>query len=521
MILSPDILKAYNKARTNTDKSLACHAPTLNLNFEQNGNVRACCYNSLHILGKWPEQSIQQIWEGAKANELRQYIRNNDFGGGCDICGKMLEAGNYQGVRARYYDEFAVTPLSSPIEFIKSKIEKKVVYPKVMEFELSNQCNLECVMCNGYFSSSIRKNREKLPAIHSPYTKEFVDQLEPFIPHLTDAKFLGGEPFMIDIYLDIWERMLKRNPNIRIHITTNGTFLNNRIKELLEGLRAGIILSVDSITKDTYQKIRVNGNYEKVMENMEYFVAYTRRKKTFISMAACPIIYNWKELPQMLDFCIEKNIALYFNAVFYPVELSLREQPIALLKEIIPYLEGFCKKENGLGNSQGPYNLSVRAYNDYIKLLKGWLYEREEVQAQEDILLNTTAQSNALIEDTTDVWSLEIISKVLSLLTNPQQKDFGSVQIRLQQKLARLLVLTPQGMLHQSLGCYVGFTSVNVEADHEFEQKIKAICDLVEQHPQRNEILTQMATADPIQFATIIKGRDLTELQQDMAQYFN
>jgi MoaA/NifB/PqqE/SkfB family radical SAM enzyme len=199
----------------------------------------------------------------------------------------MLEAGNYHGVRARYYDEFAPNTLGPRLNYLKQSLGGAVPYPRVMEFELSNTCNLECIMCNGYFSSSIRKNREHLPPIESPYNDKFVDELDEFIPHLTDAKFLGGEPFMIDIYLSIWERIRKLNPNIRIHITTNGTFLNNRIKDLLEGLKAGIILSIDSVNKETYPKIRVNGSYDKVMENLEYFRDYTKRKSTFLSMAAC------------------------------------------------------------------------------------------------------------------------------------------------------------------------------------------------------------------------------------------
>jgi MoaA/NifB/PqqE/SkfB family radical SAM enzyme len=89
------------------------------------------------------------------------------------------------------------------LQSVKHKIFGGVVMPKVMEFELSNECNLECVMCNGSFSSSIRKNREKLPPIISPYNDDFVNELDAFIPHLTDAKFLGGEPFMIEIYLKI------------------------------------------------------------------------------------------------------------------------------------------------------------------------------------------------------------------------------------------------------------------------------------------------------------------------------
>jgi MoaA/NifB/PqqE/SkfB family radical SAM enzyme len=376
MILNKQTLGHYASARINTYKSIVCHAPFVNLNFEQNGNVRACCYNREEILGKWPAQSIRHIWHGSQANLLRKRIRNNDLGGGCTECGKMIEAGNFQGVRARYFDDNAPDNLATRILHLKNQLIGGIDYPRVMEFELSNKCNLECIMCNGYFSSSIRKNREKLSPVHSPYNEQFVNELDEFIPHLTDAKFLGGEPFMIDIYLSIWERILALKPEIRIHITTNGTFLTDRVKDLLEGLNAGIIVSIDSVVKETYEKIRVNGNYERVMANLEYFRDYTSRKKTFISMAVCPIIYNWKELPGMLDFCLSKNIVLYFNVVFTPFELSLREQAIEMQQEILEYLEQHrIPMKEGL--AQTPRDLSIKAYNDFVKLLRSWLEERK------------------------------------------------------------------------------------------------------------------------------------------------
>ncbi len=371
MVLSSEVLHRFNKSRTNTDKSIVCHAPTVNLNFEQNGNVRACCYNSSHILGKWPKQSIKEIWMGDKLKELRGYILKNDLSAGCLTCGKIIQAGNYQGAKTKFYDEFVPGRLDYKIKRGLGKLAGNIAYPKVMEFELSNQCNLECIMCNGYFSSSIRKNREHLPPITSPYDDKFVEELEEFIPHLTDAKFLGGEPFMIDIYLKIWERIRQINPGIRIHITTNGTFLNERIKDLLEGLKVGIIVSIDSIVPDTYRSIRVNGNADKVMENLAYFKKYTLRKKTFLSIAACPMVNNWKELPMLLDFCVLQNIDLYFNAVFYPEELSLSARLPEYLKEVFSYLQQ--QKIPAIhGSIHTPRNRAIQSYTDFVHMVKGW-----------------------------------------------------------------------------------------------------------------------------------------------------
>lgn len=519
MIPGSDTINAYANSRTGTYKKVICHAPFVNLNFEQNGNVRACCYNTKHILGQWPRESIKQIWKGASANELRTYILKNNLGGGCAECGKMIEAGNYQGVRARYYDEFAPNSISTRVNYFRSSLTEHVPYPRVMEFELSNECNLECVMCNGYFSSSIRKNREKLPPIQSVYNDAFVDELEEFIPHLTDAKFLGGEPFMIDVYLKIWERILKIKPNIRIHITTNATFLNQRVKDLLEGLHAGIILSIDSVNPETYKRIRINGNFNKVMDNVEYFRDYTKRKKTFLSIAACPITYNWRELPELLDFCVKKNIALYFNAVFSPAEFSLREQSKEYLTEVISFLESQPLPARSGGNSS-PVNLSINAYQDFVLLLKGWLKEKQEEQMQVD--KSFSAIDTIFVEEQVADWTIDEVEQKLLAFAEVNGKGYIDKEVFLLNRISNLFIATPAGKLSDVINCYFKIYSLQNDVEMSVaNKKGKMISDMIENHPKRKEILLMMSKASPLQLAGSFYQTDIVLLEQQLQQFFN
>ncbi|MBK8698401.1 MAG: hypothetical protein IPN29_02155 [Saprospiraceae bacterium] len=162
------------------------------------------------MLGIYPRTSVKEAWYGAAADTLRQYMVDGNLDGGCKLCHLAIESGNYSGTKARYYDGYAHS-----IDYTKKngllkwfgKQSFKVLPPKVFEFELSNVCNLECVMCDGYFSSSIRQNREHLPPLSNPYDDKFVDERAEFLPGITDLKFLGGEPFLIDAYLKIWERV--------------------------------------------------------------------------------------------------------------------------------------------------------------------------------------------------------------------------------------------------------------------------------------------------------------------------
>ncbi len=381
-MLTAKQIESYNQVRLKNARNIICHAPFTSLNFEQNGNVSACCYNRSFSLGKIPDQSIDEIWKGAKANELRAYIKNNDLSGGCSACSEVIQSGNYQGTKAIYYDEFA--PKSNWFNDIKNKFQQaSLQMPRLFEFELSNSCNLECIMCNGYFSSAIRKNREHLPPIKNHYGDEFVEQLIPYLPYLTDVKFLGGEPFLIDIYYKIWDKIIQINPKIKVHITTNGSILNKKTKKYLEQLNAGIIVSIDSLNKENYEAIRINANLVEILQNVEYFIQYTQTKKTYLSFAICPIIQNRYDMPELLQFCNSKNIHIHFNTVWTPESTSLRFLDSQELKKVIDYYSEFTYESQT--NIQKENN---EKYHDYIAQLNTWLAEAEARNSSNENLSN-------------------------------------------------------------------------------------------------------------------------------------
>lgn len=370
-MLSKSTISKYDRFRAYTDKSLICHAPFVNLNFEQNGNITACCYNRKEVLGRYPQHSIADAWYGEAAETLRSYITQNDLRGGCSACGELLQAGNFGGTKALFYDEYAPRP-KNPLNLLFPNRNRALKAPKVFELEISNTCNLECGMCSGYFSSTIRKNREGLPPLPMVYDAAFVEQLKEFMPGLTDMKFLGGEPFLIDLYYDIWEEIIRSNPDMRVHITTNGSVLNQRGKRILERLKVGIILSIDSLNPNTYPKIRVGASYERVMENLRYFHELTRKKNTYLTIAACPMVNNWQDLPELLAFTNREQINLHFNVVWTPEELSLQSLPATKLDEVIAYL----KKNAPMPGNSTREKRNLRVYHDLISTLDFWLAEK-------------------------------------------------------------------------------------------------------------------------------------------------
>lgn len=266
--ISKNTIQEYNRTRTAPQLKYICHAPFTNLFFGYDGKIGVCCYNRLNILGTYPETGIIDAWNGDILKELRSKIKRYDFSGGCYCCQVQLVEKAYNTILARNYDYFV----------------PDIRYPKSMEFELSNRCNLECIMCNEENSSAIAIKKTGQQPKLLPYDDNFIEQLRPFIPYLRSTKFMGGEPLLIPIYYKIWELIIEINPSCEIVIQTNGTVLNDKIKDLLEKGNFSISISIDSIVKETYESIRVNADYNKVMSNLEYFIDLENAKIVLLEL---------------------------------------------------------------------------------------------------------------------------------------------------------------------------------------------------------------------------------------------
>ena len=160
--VSKDIFKAYNQHRPGGAKDLICYVPFNSLTFSWQGKVYACTYNRNILVGEYPKDSIRDIWFGERLKKMQRYLEHNDLNYGCQHCKYFVEKEKFTGLKPQSFDKYSDY--------------KRHRYPRVMEFETSIECNLECIMCNGNTSSAIRQNRDKLPPLPNP----FHAQLRPY-----------------------------------------------------------------------------------------------------------------------------------------------------------------------------------------------------------------------------------------------------------------------------------------------------------------------------------------------------
>lgn len=308
--LTPSEIEDYNLKRQAFDADRIintispCVAPYNNMYFTTEGQV-APCWLLVGHLDKWGlEKSIKEIWNGEKFNSYRESLKDGVFKEACSVCKQKIEADTWPLAIA--YDEFSVKE-----------------YPTLLELELSNQCNLECIMCEGRLSSGIRKNRDKLPPLPQVYDDSFVEQLKEFIPHLEELRFNGGEPFAQKIVYDICMLVAEINPTLKINIATNGTVYNKQVREILDKCNIHLNISIDSLEKENYEAIRINGNFDSLMDNFKIFNKYCKDNNRVLSVMINPMRNNWWEMPNFVKFARDNLVHIWFNTIHHPDHLGI------------------------------------------------------------------------------------------------------------------------------------------------------------------------------------------------------
>jgi MoaA/NifB/PqqE/SkfB family radical SAM enzyme len=156
---------------------------------------------------------------------------------------------------------------------------------------------------------------------------------------LEELRFNGGEPFAQKIVYDICMLVAEINPNLRINIATNGTVYNKQVREILSKCNISLNISIDSLDKDNYEAIRLNGNFDILMENFQIFNKYCKDNNRGLSVMVNPMNNNWWEMPEFVKFTTENKVNLWYNTIHHPEHLSIWKLPSQDLNVILQTLQ--------------------------------------------------------------------------------------------------------------------------------------------------------------------------------------
>lgn len=310
--------------------------------------------NNPAVVGK---NSIEEIFYGAKATEIRTALKNGIRHPNCKKCWDEEDAGImskrlHDNRRAPYYwgnEEYD--------EFYNKDLP---VVPEHVEFNFGNMCNLKCRIC-GPWSSSFWKKEYKdlyLPnETNANYESTFRHWSGPWTndnpvwndidTHLQKFKkidIFGGEPFLVERQ---WEMLRKSVANgwskyQSLHFNTNGTqFKEEHIKLLPEFERVFLSFSIDGI-EEKFEHQRHPAIWKEALQNILAFKELSIKYPN-ISVNVCNTvnIQNVFYIPETMKFFAEHDIVVYMNYCHWPLHYNAKNIPETIKQKIFQHYEQF------------------------------------------------------------------------------------------------------------------------------------------------------------------------------------
>ena len=193
--------------------------------------------------------------------------------------------------------------------------------PTQLFIDVSRCCNLRCVMCDIYSAkadAAYSLNKAHVSelmdwALFANIVDEAKEFINIFVPQLR------GEPLMHPRFADMVEYIREKAPQSHIWFNTNGLLLDRKLTDRLLGARVnGIGISLDAVTRDVYDQIRIGSDFERVVDNVRYLAKASRRgwrrAKTEVSVSFVLQDANRHEKKAFLKYWLPRLDRVQFYA---------------------------------------------------------------------------------------------------------------------------------------------------------------------------------------------------------------
>ncbi len=265
-----------------------CSQPFYQIEIYENGNVFTCCPSFLdfYSIGNIFQMPFEEIWNGKKAQDLRNKMLSGDLSCCQDNCLR------------KNMDE-QIQKWTTPVI---------PTYPTEISVSSDNACNVKCRICRDI---NLQVGN-----------KDYDEELEKcWLPIFKDAKIVrfgcSGEPFASLKEKSLIKKISNKYPNIHFQIHTNGILGNEKtLKNLNIFERIEIMtVSIHSACKETYDKVVIGGNYQKVLQNLNL---YSEMKKNglikFFRMIFVVFSDNYKDMPKFAELALSLGAEAQFWA---------------------------------------------------------------------------------------------------------------------------------------------------------------------------------------------------------------
>ena len=192
-----------------------------------------------------------------------------------------------------------------------------------MTIEVSNLCNYRCQMCVSHGGELVKGQSSFAKGMPRFIDRSFFYDVADQYKALSQdgSKFLmpqyRGECFLHPGFIEICEHL--ERIDMPFGFTTNAALLTQEKTEALLAMSkfTAIVFSIDGATKETFEKIRLRGNYDQVMENVQRFLELARPRIQAGSLMASVNFTlqpdNAHEKEQMIEQWADRSFQVTFS----------------------------------------------------------------------------------------------------------------------------------------------------------------------------------------------------------------
>jgi MoaA/NifB/PqqE/SkfB family radical SAM enzyme len=375
-----------------------CILPFVHSCIHTNGDITLCCVSREKSEYNIKTSDIGQWWNSDYLKSIRQRLLDGEELAECTACYELEQQGFISQRQQRNLEYKIVQPKYAD-KIINYLGYDNLESPADIEIELTNLCNLKCIMCNETESSAILSENKKLKiAVHDQSDFSWDEATIDKIKNLFDVQetklinIRGGEPFMVPQIKDILLNsvMTGSSKNIKLHISTNCTKFDQEWVEILDQFKEiRMMCSLDAVDQLS-EYIRYNSDWNEIKENIK--LMRTIKNVNIIVNATIQNI-NLLGLDQLIAWCQKENLFLLFNILQNPRYLQIDVLPAELHNQALNLL---VKAKQNLSNPELVNNLdNLIDVLRQIKSVHGSQYWNDFLK---DIQLRESVRNNSILD---------------------------------------------------------------------------------------------------------------------------
>ena len=183
-----------------------------------------------------------------------------------------------------------------------------------LRLAIDNSCNLRCPSCR---KDLIFHKEGSLFNLGVRLADKINEWLHKFQHSIQVHIGSDGDPFASHVYRHFMEHTPERD-NIKYSILTNGLMFKEFYKtvpHVINNLQE-LGVSIDGASKETYEKLRLGGKWDKIMDALDFISVLKQEHNFQFSLHMVVQQENWHEMESMLDLAHRHNAdRVYFNKI--------------------------------------------------------------------------------------------------------------------------------------------------------------------------------------------------------------